>query len=277
MHDPNPEILEEVEDCICRVKEFHAAKGRKIHNAIKRSRKGREGLKELEQFNLPIPDDLKAVYWHYNGTKVSSSVSKWESSIFFEFAWYPIDMLIRGNKIMRLEKQNPLIDRLNLFRGLQARSLQIDPNDEQDGAAPLLMTLGPLSRNTYIAFDSILAMLRSVCAAQDAGILNYENKGRVAGKGRELDEIYYDLKEMWDVIRPFNTRTDYWPALIDGKVQWDKIDVNLPENGVLNLDPEVRRLILGDPQSHYKAAEEEMRKAGMSEEEIRKARSISKD
>ncbi len=280
MNDIRPEILEEVEDCIHRIKAFQEAQGRKIHASIKRARKGRSGMTELGQFGLPIPEDFRALYHNYNGAEGALKLTKWGWSVFFEFDWSCIEHLVKINKVRRLSKRNPLVGQLQAFGSAKARTLQLNPGDAQDGAVPLMMTLGPLSRNNYIAFDSTLAMLRSVCAAQDVGILHYgplDATSRLDGQKLEASEIHYDARELWDVIRPYNPRADYWTALIEGTVDWDEIEVKLPADGKLRLDPEVRRLIVGDPQDYYDAAEEEMRKAGFSEEEIRRARTVEKD
>jgi hypothetical protein len=246
MADISPEILEEVEDCIRRVKAFQEIQGRRIHKHIKRSRKGREGLPELGQFGLPIPEDFRALYHNHNGIP-SLLMPMWEQTVFLEFEWHQIHLLVDGNRIMRLEKLNPIAGRLNVFSATSALRLQLDPGAEKDGAVPLVMTLGSLSRNHYIGFDSTLAMLRSVCAAQDAGILRYrrEREGM-----KERGEIEYDPKELWDVIRPFNPRADYWPALIAGAVDWNRIDYELPASGILKMDPEVSRLIFGKPEDY---------------------------
>ncbi|HEY4252159.1 MAG TPA: hypothetical protein VGM87_13185 [Roseomonas sp.] len=253
MDDVRPEILEEVEDCLRQVQAFQQARGRRIHGLIKRSRKGRAGLAALAQFGLPVAEDVRALYHNYNGIKFAM-MPVWEQTVFLEFMWPQIDALVIANRVMRLEKENPLAGRLNLFGGTNALNLQLDPGAAQDGAVPLLMTLGTLSRRHYIGFDSTLAMLRSVCAAQDAGILRYRTQRDGA---REPNEIEYDPQELWDVIRPFNPRADYWPALIAGTIDWDAIEVVLPSNGILDLDPEVSRLIAGDPEDYRPKARKE--------------------
>lgn len=277
MRDVRPEVLEEVEDCIRRVKAFQEAQGRQVHKLIKRSRKGRKGMAELAQFNLAIPDDFRMLYHNYNGTNTSGVLSMWEQTVFLDFDWLQMDQLVISNQIMRLDKDNPLGARLFAFSATTGLQLELAPDIAKDGAVPLVMTLGLLSRKSFIAFDSTLAMLRSVCAAQDAGILHYENKNDTPGKGREIGEIHYDLKELWDVIRPFNPRADYWPKMIEEPIDWEEIEVELPEDGILRLDPEVRRLIIGDPKAYHDAAEDEMRKAAFSEDQIQRARTIERD
>ena len=77
MGDIAPEILEEVEDCIRRIKEFQEANGRRIHKRITRSRKGREGIEDLQSLGLAVPDDFRALYFNYNGSKLSNMLSMW--------------------------------------------------------------------------------------------------------------------------------------------------------------------------------------------------------
>lgn len=257
MTDIRREILEEVEDCIRQVKAFQEAQGRRIHRRIKRSRKGRDGFAELEQFGLSIPEDFRALYHNYNGIE-PSLIPMWEQTVFLEFEWQPVHLLVVGNKVRRLEKLNPLVDRLNVFNATSAVSMELAPRAEQDGAVPLAMTLGPLSRNHYTGFDSTLAMLRSVCAAQDAGILRYRTEREGV---KERGQIEYDPKELWDAIRPFNPRADYWPALIAGTLDWDRVDYEIPAGGVIKMDPEVSRLIFGEPGDYYPKPGTKRRKA----------------
>jgi|GEM_PF-4535360 len=162
---------------------------------------------------------------------------------------------------MRIDNANEMVfDRVDTFRSTDGRSLQLDIFNKRDGNIPLLMTLGSLSRNAYIAFDSTLAMLRSICAAQDAGVLKYvenvQNSINSNGTSRELNELYYDVEVLWEVLRPLNLKADYWPALIDGSLEWDEFEVLLPENGILNLDPRVHKLIVGIPEDYLMDEEE---------------------
>lgn len=261
-----PELVEEVDDCINKIKSFQADKRRRISKSVKRVRNNKH-LLQLEQFAPSLPEDFLALYFHYNGAQPGASLSMWEWSVFLEFEWCPIDVLIGRNKVIRMDSLNPLEDRFDTFHSAEGTALQLDLSVKPGEGVPLLMTLGTLSRNAYIAFDTTLAMLRSLCAVQEAGIIRYVEKGqqvkKANGAQRELNDIYYDVKELWDVIRPFNSRADYWPALIDGRLKWDEIAVEIPENGLLNLNPEVAQLIVGDPEEYHQAAEEEMRQAGI--------------
>lgn len=238
------EILEEVEDCIVKIKTFQKNNQRRIHSTIKRIPNDINRLSELEQFNIDIPGDFRALYCHYDGTK-QSGFSFWELSVFMQFYWRPVEWLVRTNKIIRIESKNPNLSYLSVFPSCHALTLNLDPSYKKEGEVPLIVSLGSISKNGYIAFDSTLAMLRSVCAAQAAGILHYEAERNDAAN-REKNEIYYDPKELWDVIKTFNKHAEYWPALIDNKVKWDEIDTSLPTNGVIHLDSEVKKLILGD-------------------------------
>ena len=249
MSEIRAEILEEVEDCIRKIKTYHKTHKRRIHSSIRKAPKVENRLEELEQFNVAIPDDFRALYLNYDGTK-PRGLSKWELSVFLQFYWKPTDWLVSTNKIIRIESDNPSLGYLSAFSSFRALTLNVDPSQEKDGEVPLLATLGSLSRNGYLAFDSTLAMLRSVCAAQDADILRYESERNITAN-REVDEIYYDPKELWDVIKPFNKRAEYWTALIKNKVQWDKIEYELPTNGIIKLNPEVNKLVFGDAKDYY--------------------------
>jgi hypothetical protein len=248
MSEISVEILEEVEDCIQKIKAFQKAHNRRIHSSIKKASKDPNRLEELEQFNIAIPEDFRALYFNYNGTK-QTGFNLWELSIFLQFYWRPVDWLVRANKIIRIETKNPDLKYLSAFSSCQSLTLNLDPSSEESGEVPLLITLGGLSRNGYLAFDSTLSMLRSVCAAQDADILRFEPT-RNDATHREKDEIYFDPKELWDVIKPFNKRAEYWPALIKDKVQWDEIDQDLPSDGIVHMDSKVKKLIFGDPQDY---------------------------
>ena len=268
MTDIRPDILEEVEDCVRRIKVFQEVQGRRIHRDIKRSRKGRAGIAELAEFGLPIPEDFRALYWNYNGTKPSDRITIWESNVFLDLDWWRAEALVRGNKITRIEGTFYSSEKLVGFLSLSGISFDLFPGRACGEHTPLVANLGALSKKTLIAFDSTLAMLRSVCAAQDAGILRYQEArlppSEPQGRAIEKGEIRYDLKELWDVIRPFNPRAEYWPAAIAGPIDWEEIELPKPEiPGVITLHPEVSRLMFGAPEDHRKAAEEEMRRAGV--------------
>ena len=251
MTDIKPEILEEVEDCIRRIKVFHEAQGRRIHKRIVRTRKGREGIADLEALGLLVPDDFQALYFNYNGTKPSTTLSMWETNIFIEFDWYPIDLIVKLNKVARIRETNPIHDRLEVFHSSDRLSMDLHPELTQGNQTPLLIRAGILGRNSFIGFDSTLAMLRSVCAAQDAGILRYSQAFIPApepgGRPIQPNQVLYDLQELWDVILPFNPRADYWPKAIEGSIDWDEVETgSSPKPSRVEMSPEAAQIMFGD-------------------------------
>lgn len=255
MTEIHPQILEEVEDCIRRVKAFQEAQGRAIHRDIKRSRKGRAGLAELEQLGLTLPEDFRALYHNHNGLRFKI-LSQWKQNVLLRYYWEPIEATVLSCKIRQVKRNRGDAvrgDRLQVFKAIPGTPyLDLDFDAGRDGEVPLVMSWGPFARRTYIGFDSTLAMLRSVCAAQEGGILHYptEREGM-----KEPDEIDYDPKELWDAIRPFNPRADYWPALIAGSLDWDEIERPPFEGGVIPRDPEIDRLVYGIPEDRRKQEE----------------------
>lgn len=265
-------ILDEVEDCITRIRAFQEAQGRRVIKYMKRARKGRAGLAEIDQFGLPIPEDFRALYWNHNGTRETIAITKWESNVFLDFDWPPIDSVVLSNKIIRIDPQGHSLDKLRWLHGSHGAAIDLFPMRAHDGNVPLVANLEGISTKTFIAFDSTLAMLRSVCAAQDAGILRYqEERGpprEPGGRDIEANQILYDPKELWDVIRPFNPRSDYWTALIAGPIDWELRPLPEPETpGLVKTHPEVARLLYGEPGEYAKKlaekAEAQMRRAGV--------------
>jgi hypothetical protein len=249
MSNPAPAVLEEIEDCIARIAASQKASGRRVAKLIKKSGKGREGLAMLAGFGLPIPEDFAALYDHFNGITASARLSLWETTVFLDAFWPESAMLVSSNKIARLEKHFAAERKIRAFLTTHGVSYDLFPDLAQEGVVPLVANLGPLSQRSFIAFDSTLAMLRSVCAAQDAGVLRYA-PDRIAhfppfGRGVEKDEILFDPKELWEVIRAYNARAEYWALLAHGPIDWQKIAYEIPKDGRLQLDPEVRAIVLG--------------------------------
>ena len=88
--------------------------------------------------------------------------------------------------------------------------MDLDPAKGENGKVPLVIAIGAISLKSFVAFDSTLDMLRSVCAAHDAGIFQYiEHK------------IEYDYAEVWDVIKQFNPNSNYWREMISGPIDWE--------------------------------------------------------
>ena len=251
MSDTHPEILAEVEGYIRRVISFQESQERRIHKYIKRSRKGRETMVQMAQFGLSIPEDFRALYWNYNGAKPSDRLTMWESNIFLEFDWPQSKSLLDGTKIARFENQLHASDKLAGFHGSARFSIDLFPKLAHDSNVPLVANLGPLSKKTFIIFDSTLAMLRSVCAAQDAGLLSYQDAyvppPEPGGRAIEPGQIRYDLKDLWEVIRPFNPRAGYWTAEIAGPIDWEIITPPAREAPYLvKLPPDMTALKAAD-------------------------------
>jgi hypothetical protein len=247
MSKPAAEILEEIDACIARIAAFQEGCGRRVFQKIKRSRKGRAGMAVLAGFGLPVPEDFAALYYHYNGIG-AVRLSFWEQSVFLDASWPDSGLLWSFNEIARIEKHFHAERKIRAFHTTRSVSYDLFPDLAQDGAVPLVANR-PLSRRTFIAFDSTLALLRSVCAAQEAGILRYapERMAHFASYSCDVEagEILFDPKELWNVIRPFNARAEYWPLLAQGPVDWQEIPYELPKDGRLQLDPKVRAIILG--------------------------------
>jgi len=230
--DISKAVLEEVEDCIRRVADFHEANGRAIAKHIrKRTRKGRAELEELAQFGLPLPDDLRALYWNHNGTGQGTSIPMSATGVFLEFRWLPARTFVGTNKVMRVRKEVQVHDRVQIFSGAKGLDLDLAPKLAFGKQIPLMVSLGPLSLKTFHAFDSILSMLRSVCAAQDAGILRFEG-----------DTVHYVFAEFRDVARAFNINTEYWDLMAAGTLDWEEIHYDF-SNGQHGITPEVARII----------------------------------
>lgn len=242
-------VLAEIEDCIARIAAFQKSRARRVFKLIKPSSKGRQGIAALAEFGLPVPEDFAALYDRFDGVSASARMSFWESTVFLDAFWPESAMLVDSNRIARLEKHFAAEQKICAFLTTNAVSYDLFPALAQDGAVPLVANLGPLSQRKFIAFDSTLAMLRSVCAAQDAGILSYAADRTDLfppyGRGVEKNEILFDPKELWEVIRPFNSRAEYWELLAQGPVDWQETSYGMPKDGRLQLDPEVRAIVLG--------------------------------
>ena len=221
-----------MENCLCRIADFHEANGRAIAKHIrKRTRKGRGELEALAQFGLPLPEDLRALYWNHNGTAQGVSIPMSATGVCLEFRSLPARSLVGINKIARVRKEVPVHDRLHVFSGAKALGLELSPKQSVGNDMPLLATLGALSHKTFHAFDSILSMLRTVCAAQDAGILHFDG-----------DAIRYDFTEFRDLARAHNRNTEYWDLMAADRLDWAEITYDF-SNGQHGISPEEARII----------------------------------
>ena len=265
------EVLEEVEDCIDRIAAFQKAQGRKVHKYIKPSTEGRDGLAELERSGVLIPEDYKALYWNYNGIEPRVRLSVFQETVFLSFCWSPISRLIELTRSTAEVSEYHDPGMTIVFEGLHGVYLSLSPEHAGNGEMPLVAKMGVMSPRTFIAFDSTLALLRSTCAAQDAGVLRYQEEYWQApgGPGHQImrEEIQYDSKALWDVIRPFNRRADYWTAQLDGPIDWQPVIPKMPQEVWDNLPEGLKKMVSTPPEELHRAAEEEMRAAGVYEAE----------
>lgn len=263
------EILEEVEDCIDKIAAFQEAQGRKVQRYIKRSTEGRDALAELERSGVRVPEDYKALYWNYNGIEPRVRLSFFQKTVFLDFCWSPLSQLIdlTRDTVAASRFHDPAMT--IVFSGLHGVYLNLSPEHARDGEMPLVARMGVLSPRTFIAFDSTLALLRSTCAAQDAGILRYQETYLPQSDGTPRpvmrDEVQYDVKALWEVIRPFNHRADYWMAQHDGPIDWQVEIPQMPKEVWDNLPEGLKKMVLTPPDELNRVAEEEMRAAGVYE------------
>ncbi len=250
MKQPVSLLVAEVDDCIGKIVGYQRRAGRRVADRIKRSRKGPAGMADLQQFGLPIPEDFAALYEHFNGVPSGGHLSFWESAVFLDAMWPDTALLKSWNEIIRLERQLRADRTIKVFRATLGVSYDLMPDMAENGEIPLVANLGPLSHRTFIAFDSTLAMLRSVCAAHEAGLIGYAAERMPFfgpfGRDVERNETLFDPKDLAGLIRKFNRRAEYWSMLAEGPVDWQEIPRKPPESGPLNLDPAVRAIVLGD-------------------------------
>jgi hypothetical protein len=243
-------VVAEIDACITRIVAFQAAQGRQVAARIKRSKKGRAGMTALAALGVPIPEDFAALYEHYDGISAMARMSFWQAAVFLDALWQDSAMLLSANQIARLQQHPHAECKISAFRTTHGVSYDLFPDLAENGEVPLVANLGPLSPRTFIAFDSTLAMLRSICAAQDAGVLSYATD-RIAhyapfGRRVEENELCFDPKALWDVIRRVNRRCEYWELLAAGPIDWQETTDYLPKDGRLQLDPAVRAIVLGE-------------------------------
>ena len=263
------EILEEVEDCIDRIAAFQKAQGRKVHRYIKRSTAGREALAELERSGILVPEDFKALYWNHDGIEPRVRLSFFQKTVFLDFCWSPLSQLIALTRDTEAASRFHDPAMTVVFSGLHGVYLNLSPAHARDGEMPLVAKMGVLSPRRFVAFDSTLALLRSTCAAQDAGILRYQETylPQSDDTPRQVmpGEVCYDVKALWEVIRPFNRHADYWIAQQDGPIDWQVVIPKMPKEVWDSLPEALKKMALTPPEELNRIAEEEMRAAGVHE------------
>ena len=204
------EVLEEILD-------HHRRAGRKIAKHFKRTRKGRAGIDRLEAFGVPIPDDFRALYHHYDGAQPNVM---WEESmkVFGEFNWCDTGTLLSGNKVTRSRKL-PLTDRLWIAHGDRALKLELAPALSADGLCPIVAAYSANSEKSFIAFDSTLGYLRAVREALGSGAID------LAGEKPEIDKLGFAK-----AVAAHNARDEFWNAYARDEIDWDFIDWDAHED-----------------------------------------------
>ena len=264
-----PEVLEEVEDCIDRIWAFQKAQGRKVHKYFKRSEDGRDGIAALERSGVPIPEDYRALYWNYNGIEPRQRLSPFQKSVFLGFFWPPISQVIASKQQDGIASAYDDPSMTIVFFGVNGIYLSLSPQQARDGQTPLVARMGVVSPRKFIAFDSTLALLRSTCAAQEAGILRYQEQYRAdprdLRRSAHQAEIQYDAKALWAVIQPFNRQAEYWAAQVDGPIDWQPVIPQMTKEIWDQIPEGLKKMVSTPPAVLNQIAEEEMRAAGVFE------------
>ena len=275
----DPALIEETDDCIHRIKAFHKAHRRKVNRLIKPTDEGRREIYRLSEFGLPIPDDFKALYFNHDGIRPPDRMMPWHAHVLLDLRWPSILGIVDLTMIIRHQKQLHSTERIPVFMNEELVWIDLFPNMALNGSTPLVANLGLASEKTFIAFDSTIAMLRSVCAAQDAGVIRFQGKDEVLPDGTEFrkGQTRYNVKELWDVIRPHNPRADYWQAVIDGPIDWEMVDLDKIMKESIHTMPEKMPGQARDLHELNTDFETEMHKKGWTEEQITAAKELPKN
>ena len=264
---PNAELIAEIDALVEEIKAFHAARGRGIAKQMKRGRKGRAALADLEGLGVNVPDTLRALYWNWNGAESKGRMSKWDRAVFFDHQWVPADMLISWQKISKLENQTHNDSGIRLFMGGGTKPFMqwsASPSPVQD--APLVAAL-PWAQRVYAAFDGILPMLRSVVAAEKAGVISYALARATSDDGTILTEenaIQYDPAALWESIAPLNPLTadaehNYWRAIATDTLEFDGEPPDI-SSGKIEMKPEVQEIVFREAIAQKKKWDEKLAK-----------------
>ena len=276
----DPALVEETDDCIRRIKAFHKKHGRRVHKLIVPSEQGWADLHHLEGLDLPIPDDLKALYKHFDGAARTDTMKIPEAAVFLDFEWFEMSLIHDLTLIARHEDMPFAEERIQFTTsGATFTNIDLFPLRAKNGAAPLMANQAYSSRKLFTAFDSTIAMLRSVCAAHDAGVIRFAARDDPAN-GIAKHQTLYDPAELWDAIRPHTPGADYWPALIDGPIDWELLPPPPPKPGAIPGVVEMPEGMIGPERSKREAEDEfrrEAREAGWTEAQIEAAFKIPED
>lgn len=257
---PDKALVDEIDALVERLKALHDEQGRKVAKKLKRTRKGREPIAALAELGLPPPEDLRAFYWNWNGA--FGGMTMWEETVFLNFAWSQARIVHDGARIAQIEEGFYAQQGINLSLSTRGEMMTIFPDRAGEaGTGPLEITQ-PWSATTYPAFDGIVAMLRSVVAAQEAGLVTYAPE-RVDGPDGTIEvekgEPVFDPAALWQVIAPLNPRTAaggaYWPALAAGEIAFDGTPPDISEG--ITMKPEVVEIVFRDAIEQKKRWDEE--------------------
>lgn len=214
MEAPPPDMIAEVDDLVGRIKAFQEKRGSPIARYIRRARKGRAALAELEALGLSPTTEFAALYHNWNGTDPGDRINMWASNVFFDFDWERGQSLIDIAKAHQRLTYRPPRRTMWLangtLKGAFALAIGLKPGDSLYGRIRLENGFG---RRAYVAFDSPLSMLRTVAAAGDAGLIRYGEEDRILPWHEDVADIAADL----------NPGADFWPAVQAGSVDWDEI------------------------------------------------------
>lgn len=238
---PDSALVKEIDGLIEEIKSFQQSHGRSIAKKIKRTRKGRTLGPELEALGFDVPESLLALYWNWNGAEIGS---KWDRGLFFGHRWISVDIVISWLKISRLEQHSHCDKKLRIFLGGAIEEISIWPESSTNGDSPLVAAVSWAQR-VYFAFDGILPMLRSIVAAEQAGVFSYAPERIYADDGTiafEDNEVQFEPAALWEAIEPHNPRTakeefNYWRALATDSVEFDGTP---PAPG---MSPEVQAIV----------------------------------
>ena len=81
---PNPTLVAEIDGLIEQIKAIHEAHGRAITSKFKRARKGRTDLLTLSALGIEIPEDLRALYWNWNGVVGAGRTTHWDEEVLYQ-------------------------------------------------------------------------------------------------------------------------------------------------------------------------------------------------
>ncbi len=193
----------------------HAAAGRAVAGYLKPRETPGNGLAQLSDAGFHVPRGLSDLYAHYSGVDCGDRLNRWASNVFLQFDFLPehqvIDLSLRAPD---LDPGNP--SGVVRFTGTSFFNLGTlcFYGDDLVRAAVF-----PLSQKTYVAFEGLETMLVSICRAYEAGLVNYDEDGR----------IDYSFKEVWEIFGELNPTADYWPALINRALDWEVPGTLLPD------------------------------------------------